>query len=132
MNKNDRHRFAWLLIVIAAAVGLIVIGGAMYVWGAQRFRTSPLRVGATLASGSSPLVVMFAGAADKMHLLDFGDGTAPTGYMLAHECAPADHPEWNGNPAAFSEAHTYTRAGTYTATLQDDCHGQASVTITVR
>jgi hypothetical protein len=91
-----------------------------------------VRLSVTPTSGSAPLVVTFSGAAAKMHLLDFGDGTTPSGFMTPHECAPLDSPDLiNWHPPAFSQTHTYTQLGTYTATLQDGCYGYANAIIVV-
>jgi len=93
--------------------------------------SATVRLMATPASGSAPLVVTFTGATGKIHLLDFGDGTAPGGFMPTHECAPPDSPEMNWHPPAFSQTHTYTQPGTYSATLYDGCYEHASATIVV-
>jgi hypothetical protein len=102
--------------------------------GALTAISETVRLIAMPASGSAPLMVTFTGTAHEMHSLDFGDGTAPGGFMTPHQCPPPDHPDLglNWHLAAFSQAHTYTQPGKYKATLQDDCDGQASATIVVR
>jgi hypothetical protein len=98
--------------------------------------SAPLPLNATPASGHGPLAVTFHSSGltrTKSYIINFGDGT--TGPVTQGSClglAPIGGGQ-NGIQCAGSASHTYTAAGTYTATLVNVSGGSlgSSATITV-
>lgn len=73
---------------------------------------------ASPTSGPAPLTVNFSGPGDQFsYSIDFGDGQTVNPVSVSYGC-PAANPSVNVNTnCRLFSSHTYTTAGTYTATL---------------